>query len=370
MRGYDLTMRLGSRSESGLKMWSDLQFAGYQNLVRVLALTLGLAGSVFGQTVSTGALTGVTLDPSRAVLVGVVLHLTKEDGSEATSSISDENGRFGFLLLRPGTYELRASKVDFTSLTFQHLRVHVTETLRLEIHLELAKRVEQIQVLSELHTAQLDTSALGRAVNEGTIKGLPLVTRNFTQLTGLSPGVTVGVYNAGALGTGATALSQIGGSNDGIYVHGARTYDNNWQLDGISVSDVQSSGSISGGIPIPNPDTIQEFKVQTGLYDAAFGRAAGANVSLITKTGTNQYHGTIFEFLRNDVLNANDFFLNRTGQRRPTLKQNQFGFALGGPIKKDKLLFFGSYQGTRQANGLASGQARIACFVSLSEPAI
>ena len=151
-------------------------------------------------------------------------------------------------------------------------------------------------------------------------------------------------------------------------MHGARSYDNNWQLDGISVSDVQGSGSISGGIPIPNPDTLEEFKVQTGLYDAAFGRAAGANVSVITKSGTNEYHGTIFEFLRNDILNANDFFLNMTGQRRPNLKQNQFGFALGGPIKKDKLLFFGSYQGTRQVNGTAAGQARIACTATLNEP--
>src|SRR5438270_1669770 len=188
---------------------------------------------------------------------------------------------------------------------------------------------------------QPDTSALGRAVSRDTIIGLPLVTRNFTQIAGLSPGVAAGVYNAGELGTGTTALSQIGKSNDGIFVHGARSYDNNWQLDGISVSDVQGSGSISGGIPIPNPDMLEEFKVQTGLYDASFGRGAGSNVSVITKSGTNQYHGTIFEFLRNDVLNANDYFLNRTGQRRPTLKQNQFGFALGGPIKKDKLLFFG-----------------------------
>ena len=147
-----------------------------------------------------------------------------------------------------------------------------------------------------------------------------------------------------------------------------RSYDNNWQLDGISISDVQGAGPISGGIPIPNPDMLEEFKVQTGLYDAAFGRAAGANVSVITKTGTNQYHGTIFEFWRNNVLNANDFFLNKTGQRRPDLKQNQFGFALGGPIKKDKLLFFGSYQGTRQVNGTAAGQARVACTVTLNEP--
>jgi len=217
---------------------------------------------------------------------------------------------------------------------------------------------------------QLDTSALGRIANQDTISGLPLVTRNFAQLAGLSPGVMVSVYDAGELGTGGTALSQIRKSNDGIFVHGARSYDNNWQLDGISVSDVQGSGSISGGIPIPNPDALDEFKVQTGLYDAAFGRAAGANVSVITKTGTNQYHGTIFEFFRNDVLNSNDFFSNMTGQQRPNLKQNQFGFALGGPIRKEKLLFFGSYQGTRQVNGTAAGQTGIACTSALIEPAL
>src|SRR5271170_4188128 len=180
---------------------------------------------------------------------------------------------------------------------------------------------------------QTDNSALGRVVNGSTITGLPLVTRNFAQIAGLSPGVAVGVYNAGELGLGGTALSQIAPSNDGIFVHGARSYDNNFLLDGVSVSDVQGSAAGSGGIPIPNPDSIQEFKVQTGLYDAAYGRYAGANVSLVTKTGSNAFHGTVFEFFRNEVLNANDFFLNQTDQPRPVLKQNQFGFAFGGPIK-------------------------------------
>jgi len=336
----------------------------------ILALTVALLASetTYSQTASTGALTGVTLDPSGAILPRVSVHLAKSDGTETTSTDSDENGLFGFFLLPPGTYEVQASRVDFNPLRQPDIHVHVTETLRLQLRLELATRVEQTRVFSEPPMVQLDSSALGRVVNEETVSRLPLVTRNFTQIAGLSPGVAVGVYNAGELGTGATALSQIGKSNDGIFVHGARYYDNNWQLDGISVSDVQGSSSISGGIPIPNPDMIEEFKVQTGLYDAAFGRAAGANVSVITKTGTNQYHGTIFEFLRNDVLNANDFFLNRTRQSRPALKENQFGFALGGPIIKDKVLFFGSYQGTRQVNGTAAGQSRIACTASLNEP--
>ncbi|MGC1903484.1 MAG: TonB-dependent receptor [Candidatus Acidiferrum sp.] len=215
---------------------------------------------------------------------------------------------------------------------------------------------------------QTTNSALGRIVNEATVQGLPLATRDFAQIVGLSPGVTVGVYNAGELGLGGIALSQIAPSNDGVYVHGARSYDNNYQMDGISVSDVQGSAAGSGGVPIPNPDSIQEFKVQTAIYDAGFGRYGGANVSLVTKTGGDDFHGTVFEFLRNEILNANDFFLNQTGQPRPILKQNQFGLAFGGPIRRDKLLFFGSYQGTRQVNGLAAGQSRIACTASLAEP--
>ena len=331
-------------------------------------IILGLAGRAQGQTVSTGAVTGLTLDPSGAILPGVVVQLTINGTPNKKSSISDQHGWFGFLSLPPGSYELQATKTDFRPLTVHGLHVYVTETLRLELHLELATLTERTLVSSDPLMLQLDVSALGRVANEEAVRALPLVTRNFTQIAGLSTGVTAGVFNAGELGLGGAALSQTAKSNDGIYVHGARSYDNNWQLDGVSISDVQGSGFSSGGIPIPNPDTIQEFKVQTGLFDAAYGRYAGANVSVITKTGGNVYHGSIFDFLRNEVLNANDFFLNQTGQPRETLKQNQFGFAFGGPIKKEKLFFFGSYQGSRQVNGLAAGQPRVACSASLVSP--
>ncbi len=334
----------------------------------LFAIGLGLAARTYSQTASTGAVIGVTLDPSGAILPAVVVHLSKPSGGEKKSVTSDENGRFGFLLLPPGKYELQASAANFEPLNLTEINVQVTETVRLDLHLRLAARIESAQVSSDPLMVQLDSSALGRVVNENAVSGLPLVTRNFAQIASLSPGVSAGVYNAGELGLGGTALSQIAKSNDGIYVHGTRSYDNNFQLDGISVSDVQGSAGGSGGIPIPNPDAIQEFKVQTALYDAAYGRYGGANVSLITRTGGNDFHGSVFEFFRNEVLNANDFFLNRTGQRRPVLKENQFGFALGGPIKKDKLLFFGTYQGTRQINGIAAGQSRTACTASLSEP--
>ena len=348
----------------------SMQLRGGPAWLLVLVLTLGFARSAYGQTASTGALMGLTVDPSGAALGGVSISLTKEDGTEGRSVTSDQNGRFGFLLLPSGAYQLHAERSNFKPLDLPKIQVDVTETLTVQLHLELATRVEHVEVSSTLFMVQLDSSALGRTVNERMVSDLPLVTRNFTQIAGLSPGVVAGVYNAGELGHGGTALSQLGKSNDGVYVNGTRSYDNNWQLDGTSVSDVQSSGSISGGIPIPNPDTLQEFKVQTGLYDAAFGRSAGANVSVITKRGSNEYHATVFEFVRNNVFDANDFFLNQTGQPRPDLKQNQFGIAAGTPIQKDKLLFFGSYQGTRQVNGLAAGQSRIACTATLNEPAI
>ncbi len=342
----------------------------HRRTVSAVLIAIALLLPVFlpAQSASTGALAGVVLDPSDAELPGVVLLLSNRNTGRTESATSDEHGRFVFLFLSPGIYQIHASKADFTSLDLSDLHIALTETLRLELRLQLATHFEHALVASQPGMVQTDSAALGRVVNEASIHELPLVTRNFVQIIGLSPGVAVGVYNAGELGLGGTALSQIAQSNDGIFVHGARSYDNNFQIDGISVSDVQGSAAGSGGIPIPNPDSIQEFKVQTGLYDAGFGRYAGANVSLVTKTGGNDFHGDVFEFFRNEVLNANDFFLNQAGQPRPALNQNQFGFAFGGPIKKEKLLFFGSYQGTRQVNGVAAGQSRIACTSNLIEP--
>ena len=334
-----------------------------------LAIAVLLSSHVRSQTTSSGALTGVALDPSGAVVPGVVVHLANQGTGTTVSATSDEEGRFSFLLLPPGRYQIQASKTDTVTLIANATaNVKVTETARVPLRLEPATVLESLNVSAQPTMVQTHSSALGNVVNETAVASLPLVTRNFAQITSLAPGVATGVYNAGELGLGGTALSQIAKSNDGLYVHGARSYDNNFQLDGISVSDVQGSAAGSGGIPIPNPDSIQEFKVQTALYDAAYGRYGGANISLITKTGSNAFHGTFFEFLRNDVLNANDFFLNRTDQPRPPLKQNQFGFAFGGPIKKEQLFFFGSYQGTRQVNGIAAGQSRTACTASLSEP--
>jgi hypothetical protein len=344
-----------------------LKRRGLSAIIVVLALSIAFTGHLRAQSASTGALDGETLDSSGAAIPGVKIEVTRKETGVKLFATSDEQGRFTFQLLTPGSYELQAVNAAFLPLQLDDIKISVTETLRIRLYFRLQTVTQSINV-SDASMIETDNSALGRVVSGTTLTNLPLVTRNFTQIAILSPGVVAGVFNAGELGSGGMPLSQISGSSDGIFVHGARSYDNNFQLDGISVNDVQGSGSASGGIPIPNPDIIYEFKVQTGLYDATYGRFGGANVSVITRTGGNAYHGTLFEFFRNNDLNANDFFLNRTGQPRPALKQNQFGATLGGPIRKDKLFFFGSYQGTRQINGLASGQARIACTATLSTP--
>jgi hypothetical protein len=338
-------------------------------LLPAFAIVL-LCASLHGQTASTGALTGRVLDASGAIVPGAAVQLRNFGSGESLSQISDNAGSFHFLLVAPGRYDVEVSRTGFARLLLPAVNVLVTETMRVDLRLQVGAVAETVEVSSQGSMLQTNSVALGRVVNQAAVSGLPLVTRNFAQIADLSPGVVTGVSNAGELGAGGTALSQIDKSNDGLFVHGARSYDNNFELDGISVSDVQGSALASGGIPLPNPDAIQEFKVQTGLYDASYGRYGGANISVVTKSGTDVFHGSAFEFLRNDVLNANDYFLNRTGQPRPPLKQNQFGFDVGGPIKRDKLFFFGSYQGTRQVNALASGQTRTGCTVSLSTPPI
>src|SRR5262249_8408717 len=144
---------------------------------------------------------------------------------------------------------------------------------------------------------QTETTALGRVTDRALVSNLPLVTRNFTQIVTLSPGVSASVTNASELGRGSSSESQ--GS---FRAHGAFARDNNFQMNDVQVNDLQASGFFSGGIAVPNPDAIQEFKVQTGMYDASFGRNAGANVNVVTKSGSNDFHGNVFEFLRNDVL--------------------------------------------------------------------
>lgn len=318
-------------------------------LSTLLAITGWLTARAGAQTAGTGAITGIVTDPSGAVVAGARITVTNEATGAVQSAVTTGTGNFVTPLLPPGQYRVEVSKEGFKLTTAPNVMVNVTETKALNLQLQVGAPSEVVQVDANAEQLQTETSALGNVTTSEMVQNLPLVTRNYTQILALSPGVAANVTNAGAIGRGGG-----GSSSEQFSANGGSGMDNNFQMNGVQINDLQQSGSFSGGVAIPNPDTIQEFKVQTGQYDASYGRNAGANVNVVTKTGSNQFHGTVFEYLRNDALNANEFFRNKNGQSKPVLKQNQFGFTLGGPIKRDKLLFFISYQGTRQRNGVDS----------------
>ncbi|MGH9844267.1 MAG: TonB-dependent receptor domain-containing protein [Blastocatellia bacterium] len=334
---------------------------GGLNLIQtVFALALWImvaAPLCSAQTASTGALSGAITDPTGAVVPGVQIKVTSEATGETRTVTSRSDGTYVVPLLSPGSYRVEAEGKGFKRGTLSGVRVEVTETATLDVRLEVGATDETVTVNADAAVVQTESSTLGRVTDEKVVVSLPLVTRNYTQILGLSPGVTTNVTNAAEVGRGSGGTSgNFGGGvgGNGTYVHGARSYENNFQMNGVGINDLQSNGTFSGGVAIPNPDTIQAFKVQTGQYDASFGRNVGANVNVVTKGGSNAFHGALFEFFRNDALNANDFFTNRAGRKKGILRQNQFGATMGGPVVKNKLLFFGSYQGTRQGNGLAN----------------
>jgi hypothetical protein len=301
------------------------------------------------QTVSSGAISGTVTDPSGAVIAGVNITVTEKATGAKRTTATDSNGGYRFSLLPPGDYQLRFEAKGFKAVVPPDVRVVVTESSTLDVQMIVGEAQETVEISATAQTVQSDNATLGTVVDSLTINEIPLSTRNYTQILTMSTGVVADVSNAANLGNGT----------QDFYVNGSSNTSNNFQMDGSDVNNFGSgrAGTFlqQGGIPIPNPDAIQEFKIQTTLYDAGYGRGAGANVEVITKSGGNQIHGSVFEFLRNDKLDANDFFLNQQNQPRSVMKQNQFGASFGAPIIKDKFFIFGSYQGTRQVNGLSAG---------------
>ncbi len=341
------------------KMLSALRSALLLSALCALVFTPSLKA----QSAGTGALTGIISDPSGAAVPGVTVTLTSVDTNQVRTATTGSDGNYKFALLPPGTYRIRFSAAGFKSAEISSVIVNVTETPVLDRALEIGAQSEQVTVEAQTETLQTATSTLGNTVGARTVTSLPLSSRNYTQILALSAGTNTTANNATALGKGTQNMS-VNGNDPG---------QNNFQMDGVNITNFANSGSANdsglyAGVGIPSPDSLQEFKVQTSTYDASYGRNPGANVNVVTKSGTNQIHGTAFEFLRDTIFNANDFFRNRncgasasalatcqnTGGVKQVLNQNQFGGVIGGPIIKNKLFIFGSYQGTRQKNGLAS----------------
>ncbi len=328
--------------------------ARLQYFVVVVLAIIGLillAPSLLAQSAGTGALTGVVTDPSGGTIGGATVVLTSADTNQARTTTTGTDGAYKFTLLPPGNYRVKFTANGFKGTEVPSIVINVTETPVLNRSLEVGAQTEQVTVEATTETIQAASSTLGTVVTGNRIAELPLTSRNYTQILNLSAGAVSDLNNGAALGKGTLDMA----------VNGAGPDQNNFQMDGASIVNAFGAGltgdsGIYVGIAIPSPDAIAEFKVQTSTYDASYGRNPGANVNLVTKSGTNQLHGSLFEFFRNEDLNANSFFQNsQGGGHKQVLKQNQFGGTIGGPLKKDKLFIFGSYQGTRQRNGIAPG---------------
>ena len=289
-----------------------------------------LTSAAFAQTPGTGAISGVVYDPANRLVTNATV-AAANNATHISRSVTSTDGVFRMPLLPPGGYTVTVTAPGFAPNVLNSVQVTVSQTTSLNVTLAVGAVGEAVHVLGDSEIVDIDSSTLGGVVNETAVQALPLSNRNYTQILGLSPGVVVDLPNAGELGNGTQNVAS----------NGATPTANNIQFNGIDANNLaENSAATAGtsdvGTAIPAPDSIQEFRVQTANFDAAYGRGTGANVDLVTKSGTNQYHGSAWEFVRNNIFNANDFFSKLDGQPRPDLKQNQFGGSIGGPIKQNK----------------------------------
>jgi len=327
----------------------------------------------WAQSSTTGALTGTVTDPSGAVISGAsVAADNKATGQERTTT-TDASGVYKFSQLPPGDYSVKFSASGFKTSEVGSVTINITETAVLNSKLELGGQTTTLTIESTVETVQTQNATVGTLVGSKEVTDLPLSSRNYTNIIDLSPGVVVNVASAAAVGNGTQDINVNGNGSD----------QNNYMMDGATLTNYGSGGAAQSGnfpgIAIPNPDSIQEFKIQTAQYDAEYGRNPGASVNVTTKDGGNNFHGAAWEFFRNSALDANDIFnriseasLNQSNKAE-TLNENMFGGTFGGPIKKDKLFFFGSYQGFRQlnavgTNGFATGLSTGITLYPFTEP--
>src|SRR5882724_7430917 len=334
----------------------------FRTLLRTSVLAL-CALPMHGQTANTGAIAGAVSDPSGALVPRAAVVINSQGTGEKRDLATDAEGNFSAQFLTSGSYDITVRAPGFEPFILSGVQVQITEVSRLKIQLTISGAKEQITVSATPSLLETENATLGRVIDRETVEELPLVNRNFTEILGLTAGTNTDIVDA----------TQLGAGSQEIRANGARSGDNNFMLNGVdansygsNITEVTPFGG--AGIAIPAPDTIQEFKVQTSLYDAQYGRGGGANVNVETRAGTAELHGNFYYFGRNEALNANNFFANATEVARGEFRRSQPGFTLGGPMpwSKKRAFFFVSYQATRDVNAAAlSSSVR-----SLSLPAI
>jgi hypothetical protein len=315
-------------------------------LVVLSVIVASLSAVGFAQGGATGAITGTVQDPSGAFVANADVRITNQGTGMLVRTVkTDPDGSFTVPLLPVGTYVVSVQAPGFADGKFADVVVRVTETTRMIAKLSTKSVQEKIEVQAEVQAVDTTDASTGQAIEANTIRTLPLATQNFQQLLTLSTGAQSELNAAAQLGRGEVRIE----------VNGQREDNNNYSIEGISATDYNVAELTT--TPLPNPDVVQEFKVQTSLYDATQGRNGGGNINAVLKSGTDKFHGDAYEFFRNTVLDSNEYFLKGSGSARPVIQQNIFGGSLGGPVSPGGKLgfFFLNYQGTRQRSGESPG---------------
>ena len=295
---------------------------------------------------ATGQINGIVTDSSGGVLPGVTVEAISTATSAVRSAVTGTDGLYTIPLIPPGNYTVKASLQGFRTSQRENVRVTVTETARVPFQLEVGQLAETITVTAEATLVETSNATHGIVIDEQKVVDLPLNGRNFTQLGTLIPGV---VAPPGGLGgqAGDATPGGFGNATGGFNVNGMRNQSNNFLMDGATNNDTFNTGFVLR----PPPDAIEEFKILTHAFSAEYGRNAGSVVNVVTKSGSNRLSGSLWEFNRDDALQARNFFAPQT-QPKPELKQNQFGAALGGPVVRNRLFGFGFYEGYRNDSGI------------------
>ena len=315
-------------------------------LVIAATILITICAPAWARAQATGQINGAVTDASGGVLPGVTVEAINAGTGAVRTAVTGADGLYTIPLLSPGNYTVKASLQGFRTSQREGVRVTVSETARVAFELEVGQLAETITVRAEATLVETSNATHGIVIDERKVVDLPLNGRNFTQLGTLIPGV---VAPPGGLGgqAGDATPGGFGNATGGFNVNGMRNQSNNFLMDGAANNDTFNTGFVLR----PPPDAIEEFKILTHAFSAEYGRNAGSVVNVVTKSGSNTLAGSVWEFNRDNALQARNYFAPQT-QPKPELKQNQFGGALGGPIMRNKLFGFGYYEGYRNDSGI------------------
>jgi hypothetical protein len=325
-----------------------LSLGGVAFKAMLLLLATGLLIGVRAQTTTVGNINGTVRDPSGAVVPNAEVVIKEEKTGFTRTVNTGSDGIYTALSLPVGVYTVSTSPQGFKTTVASGIELHVSESLVVNLTLEVGAVSETVNVTGEAVTVETRSGNVSSLIGEKQVTELPLNGRNYAQLALIVPGVSP-EYRSGA---GGAFASRGTGLNAGVdmSVNGNGSNNNLWTVDGVNNMDVGSNRTL---LVFPSIDAIQEFRVERNSFSAEFGQAQGAVINLVTKGGGNQFHGALFEFHRNDSLNATSFFLNQAGQDKAPLTYNNFGGNFSGPIVKDKLFFFWSEEWRREQRGVA-----------------